>query len=383
MPFYRHEGQIPPKRHIQFTNSRGDWYWEELVSREGFNAIYSNLYHCHPPTAVTAVGDFLPLSLETSPKEHRVRHLRSGSLAATGDAVTARVPLLFNADCIIAKAHVNKGMDYCYRNGQADEVLFIHEGSGQFLSNFGTIEFRSGDYLVIPRGVIWQINESGPLEILVIETNGPVATPSRYRNSAGQLMEHAPFCERDIRTPVLPDEPPVQGPVDVVVKIRNGHQTYSYANHPFDVVGWDGYYFPWAFNINDFEPITGRIHQPPPVHQTFQATGLVICSFVPRLYDYHHQAIPAPYAHSNVDSDEILYYVNGNFMSRAGMKPGSLTYHPMGLPHGPQPGKAQASVGQKETRELAVMIDTFQPLRCTRPADDIDDADYPFSWLTK
>ncbi len=380
MPFYQKQGMIPKKRHVQFRDNDKNLYWEELISREGFSWIYSNVYHAHPPTTVDAVGDRVEFSPEKWSIEHRAMHVRTHQISSAGDAIHSRVPLFFNPDCVIYKAHVSESMGYLYRNGHADEVIFVHRGTGILHSNFGTLELTQGDYLVIPRGVIWKMDITEPMRLLVTESYGPIETPNRYRNRAGQLLEHSPFCERDLRTPQLYDTP-YSDNVDVVVKLMDSYQTYSYSNHPFDLVGWDGYYFPWIFNINDFEPITGRVHQPPPVHQTFQAPGFVICSFVPRLYDYHPEAIPAPYAHSNVDSDEILYYVMGNFMSRKGIEEESITYHPMGLPHGPQPGKIEQSLGAKETTELAVMIDTFKPLVPCKPLEVIDDADYPFSWI--
>jgi homogentisate 1,2-dioxygenase len=271
-------------------------------------------------------------------------------------------------------------MGILYRNGHHDEVLFIQSGKGQFCSNFGNMNIKHGDYVVIPRGVIWQLIIHDPIRMLVVESSGPVETPNRYRNRFGQLMEDSPFCERDIRTPNFIEPKYQKNPVDVLVRIQGGYQTYSYEHHPFDLVGWDGFYFPWIFNINDFMPITGKVHLPPPIHQTFQSPGFVICSFVPRLYDYHDKAIPAPYAHSNVDSDEVLYYVKGKFMSRKGIESESITVHPMGLPHGPQPGKIEASLGKKETIELAVMIDTFSPLQYADILSTIDDSDYPYSW---
>jgi homogentisate 1,2-dioxygenase len=272
-------------------------------------------------------------------------------------------------------------MDYCYRNGNADEVLYIQSGDGKLISNFGTLQFKSGDYVVIPRGVIWQMNPTDTVRMLVIESAGPVETPNRYRNRFGQLLEHSPFCERDIQVPELQD--PITNKKECLVKVKTqkGIQEYTYAHHPCDVIGWDGYYFPWSISIHDFEPIVGSIHQPPPVHQTFQANGFVICSFVPRLFDFHPGAIPAPYPHSNIDSDEIIYYSKGDFMSRQGIQEESITLHPMGLPHGPQPGKYQSSIGKKHTDELAVMIDTFKPLHVTETALGIDEANYPLSWM--
>ena len=380
MPFYQKRGEIPTKRHIQFRDDSGNLYWEELISREGFSNMYSNVYHVHPPTGVEAVGELKKIDLKSADQTHRHHHIRTANVDSKGDAISSRIPLFFNSDLVISKAHVTDSMSTLYRNGNADEVLFIHTGSGLFKSNFGDMELKPGDYLLIPRGVIWQIDVKQSIRILVIETSGPIETPTRYRNKFGQLLEHSPYAERDIRTPEFVG-PVTDMRMEVEVKLQHGIQTYGYQNHPFDIVGWDGYYFPYIFNINDFMPITGKIHQPPPVHQTFQAHGIVLCSFVPRPFDYHDQSVPAPYAHSNVDSDEIIYYVEGNFMSRKDIEPESITYHPMGLPHGPQPGKIEESLSAKETNELAVMIDTFKPLNMTDAALSVDDEDYPYSWI--
>ena len=380
MPFYQKRGDIPTKRHTQFRDDSGNLYWEELISREGFSHMYSNVYHVYPPTSVEAVGELKKYNLKAVDQTHRHHHIRTANLESDGDAISSRIPLFFNSDVVISKAHVKESMKSLYRNGNADEVLFIHTGSGIFKSNFGNMALTAGDYLVIPRGVIWQIDVKEDMRILVTESSSPIETPTRYRNKFGQLLEHSPFSERDIRTPDFVG-PVDDSPMDVEVKLRHGIQTYGYQHHPFDIVGWDGYYFPYIFNINDFMPITGKIHQPPPVHQTFQANGFVICSFVPRPFDYHDQSVPAPYAHSNVDSDEIIYYVEGNFMSRKGIDEQSISYHPMGLPHGPQPGKIEESLGAKETNELAVMIDTFKPLNMTEAALNVDDEDYPYSWI--
>jgi len=380
MPFYQKRGDIPTKRHTQFRDDTGNLYWEELISREGFSHMYSNVYHIYPPTSVEAVGELKKYNLKAVDQTHRHHHIRTANVESDGDAISSRIPLFFNSDVVISKAHVKDSMKSLYRNGNADEVLFIHTGSGTFKSNFGNMALTAGDYLVIPRGVIWQIDVKEDMRILVTESSSPIETPTRYRNKFGQLLEHSPFSERDIRTPDFVG-PVDDSPMDVEVKLRHGIQTYGYQHHPFDIVGWDGYYFPYIFNINDFMPITGKIHQPPPVHQTFQANGFVICSFVPRPFDYHDQSVPAPYAHSNVDSDEIIYYVEGNFMSRKGIDEQSISYHPMGLPHGPQPGKIEESLGAKETNELAVMIDTFKPLNMTEAALNVDDEDYPYSWI--
>ena len=380
MPFYQNNGQIPSKRHIQFKNKEGQLLWEELISREGFSNIYSNVYHKNPPTSIKSIGEFKEMELIPKNAKHRHRHIITSKLKSDGNAISSRIPLFFNSEITISKAHVNNSMVSVYRNGYADEVLFIHEGKGIFQSNFGNIELKPGDYLVIPRGIIWKIDIHKTIKMLVIESIAPIETPDKYRNKFGQLLEHAPFSERDIVTPDFVD-PIKDREIDIDIKLSKGIQTYTYNHHPFDVVGWDGYYYPYVFNINNFMPITGKIHQPPPVHQTFQSKGFVICSFVPRLFDYHPDSIPAPYAHSNVDSDEVLYYVEGQFMSRKGIKKESITYHPMGLPHGPQPGKIEESIGSKETNELAVMIDTFKKLNITEHVNDIDDANYPFSWI--
>ena len=382
MPFYQKRGEIPNKRHIQFRDSKKNLYWEELISREGFSNIYSNVYHLNPPTGIEAVGKMNKIKIASLDEAHRHRHIKTAELNSTGDLVSSRIPLLHNSDIIISKSHVTDSMKSLYRNGCADELLFIHSGTGIFKSNFGNMHIKPGDYLIIPRGVIWQIDINEEMKVLAIESFGPIKTPDRYRNEFGQLLEHSPFSERDIITPEFSDAINDTS-IEVEVKLKAGIQTYSYQYHPFDLVGWDGYYFPYIFNINDFMPITGKIHQPPPVHQTFQGRGFVICSFVPRLFDYHPESIPAPYAHSNVDSDEIIYYVEGEFMSRRGIEQGSITHHPMGLPHGPQPGKIEESIGALETNELAVMIDTFKPLNIAKSCIEIDDDKYPFSWTDK
>ena len=381
MPFYHKQGKIPPKRHTAFKKEDGSLYYEELVSREGFSGIYSNLYHLQRPTKISKVGELFKQELSKAKTKHRARHITTASLKTTGDVLSARIPLFFNSDVIISVTVVSENMDYCYRNGTVDEVLYIQSGEGKFISNFGNLHVKSGDYVVIPRGVIWQMNPTDTVRMLVIESAGPVETPNRYRNRFGQLLEHSPFCERDIQVPELQD--PITNKKEYLVKVKTqkGIQEYTYAHHPCDVIGWDGYYFPWSISIHDFEPIVGSIHQPPPVHQTFQANGFVICSFVPRLFDFHPGAIPAPYPHSNIDSDEIIYYSKGDFMSRQGIQEESITLHPMGLPHGPQPGKYQSSIGKKHTDELAVMIDTFKPLHVTETALGIDEANYPLSWM--
>ena len=379
MPFYQKRGQIPEKRHIQFRDTNDNLYWEELISRQGFSHIYSNAYHINPPTAIDKIGEPIENNIEPVDRSHKHYHIKTSKINSNGDAISSRVPLFFNEDIVVYKSHAGTSMPDLFKNGYADEILFIHSGEGILKSNFGFLNLSDGDYVIIPRGVIWKIDITNPMKILTIESNSPVETPERYRNKFGQLLEHAPFSERDIITPIFED--PVKNiSAKIIVKYGTLMQSYDYQHHPFDLVGWDGYFFPWSFNIKDFMPITGKIHQPPPVHQTLQSGGFVVCSFVPRLFDYHEKSIPAPYAHSNVDSEEIIFYVGGDFMSRKGIEPESITYHPMGLTHGPQPGKIEESLNVKETNELAVMIDTFKPLNMTKAAQEIEDDNYSYSW---
>lgn len=321
------------------------------------------------------------LSLTTHREDElRVYHLRMKLAERQGDYLSSRVPILFNADVTLYIALPEREATYYYRNGASDEVVFIHEGSGVLESELGEVAFKQGDYVVIPRGITHRFVFTELSRLFIIETHSPIQTPRRYRNEFGQLLEHSPYCERDIRPPQNLITKEEKGAFEVRVKKGNLIARYEYDYHPFDVVGWDGFYFPFAFSIYDFEPITGRVHQPPPVHQVFEAHNVVICNFVPRLFDYHPQAIPAPYNHSNIDSDEVLYYVDGNFMSRRGIDVASLTLHPGGIPHGPHPGTVEKSIGAKETNEYAVMIDTFKPLHLTVEAMRFDDASYPMSW---
>jgi len=380
MPFYQKQGQLPNKRHIQFRNKDNNLYWEELVSREGFSYIYSNLYHVNPPTQIQMVGDLEPIEINEWKDKHKHRHIFTRNLDLKGDMISSREALFFNDDVIISKGFAKTQMDYLYKNARYDECIFVHEGKGSIISSFGKMPLKKHDYIIIPKGVIWKVDVDQDVEFLAIESKSPIETPSKYRNRLGQLLEHSPYSERDIITPKL-ENVNARGSVNIKIRIDNGLQTYKYKKHPFDLVGWDGFYFPWIFNLNDFMPITGMIHQPPPVHQVFQAHGLVICNFVPRLFDYHPLAVPAPYAHSNVDSDEILYYAEGNFMSRKGIETGSITFHPSGPPHGPQPGKIEQSLGAKKTDEIAVMIDTFKPLKPTQNIKPVDDKNYPYSWI--
>jgi homogentisate 1,2-dioxygenase len=385
MSYYHKLGQLPPKRHTQFRKPDGSLYQEELMGHQGFSGIQSILYHLRPPTRIRQLETVGPAATEHEPPGPlRPRHLKSAQLTAEGDAVSGRVPLMGNQDVRLSVACPREPMAYFYRFAHGDETLFIHDGSGILESQFGSLRYRPGDYLVIPTGVLWRILPDRDVEqrMLVIEAWGHVGPPARYLNRYGQLLEHSPYCERDLRPPeelVTHDE---RGEFEVRVKARGGITRYLYDHHPCDVVGWDGHLWPLAFNIADFEPITGRVHQPPPVHQTFEGPGFVVCSFVPRLFDYHPLAIPAPYHHSNVDSDEVLYYVKGEFMSRKGIERASLTLHPNGIPHGPHPGTYEGSIGKQKTEELAVMVDTFRPLQLTRQALPLEDPGYASSWLT-
>ncbi len=384
MTYYYKLGEIPQKRHVQFRQGDGSLYHEEVMGIHGFAGIQSILYHIYPPTAVRRIEAGISTCIEYvdgHPLKHR--HLKSAPAPVGGDAVNGRVPLMGNNDVVLYVARPDKAMDYWYKFAHGDDVLFIHDGTGVLESQFGLLPYRPGDYLVIPTGVIWRLLPDAGVEqrMLVVESYGHVTPPKRYINNYGQFLEHSPYCERDIRTPENLVTHNEKGEFEIRVKARNMTTRFIYDHHPLDVVGWDGHLWPFAFNIADFEPITGRIHQPPPVHQTFDGPGYVLCSFVPRLFDYHPQAIPAPYNHSNVDSDEVLYYVEGNFMSRKGIERASLTIHPNGIPHGPHPGTYEGSIGKKETHELAVMVDTFHPLKLTRQALEMEDTGYAYSWI--
>ena len=384
MPFYHKLGSIPPKRHTQFRKPDGELYAEELVSTEGFSSNYSLVYHCHAPTIVKELGE----AYSVEPKIAREKHLKHTSLLGfkikpEDDYLKSRKPVLVNTDLHISLAAPRKSMiDYFYKNTMADEMIFIHEGSGVLKTGYGTIDFEYGDYLIIPRGVIHQIHfNTENNRLFIVESFSPIKAPKRYRNENGQLLEHSPFCERDIKTPKNLETHDQKGDFKILIKKQGLIYPYIYGTHPFDFVGWDGFHYPWGFSIHNFEPITGRLHQPPPVHQTFEAHNFVVCSFVPRKYDYHPLSIPAPYNHSNVDSDEVLYYVDGDFMSRKSVERGQITLHPGGIPHGPHPGTVEKSIGKESTAELAVMIDPFKPLMLTEDAIAIEDPEYYKSWM--
>ena len=375
-------GEIPRKRHTVFKKEDGSLFKEQVMGTKGFSGLQSILYHHNPPTQMVDAMLLGKVKLEYEEQgalSHR--HFKTSKLAKKNDAVSGREYVLGNDDLVIGIASPEEEMDYFYRNSDGDEVLFVHYGTGKVETIFGTLFYRPGDYIVIPVGTIYKLTpDPGETKLLVIETTSWITSPKRYRNEFGQLLEHSPFCERDIHGPAVLETYIEKGEFEVRTKSRGYMHSHLYHHHPLDVVGWDGYLFPYTFNVEDFEPITGRIHQPPPVHQTFEGHNFVICSFVPRLYDYHPDAIPAPYFHSNVDSDEVLYYVKGNFMSRKGVEEGSITLHPLGIPHGPHPGKIEASIGKKETLELAVMIDTFKPLKVIKGARVLEDQDYKYSW---
>lgn len=383
MPVYHQLGKLPHKRHTQFRRPDGKLYTEEVMGLEGFSGIQSLLYHNHPPTRIKhaeKLKDATPRFVDFGAL--RARQFRTSNLKSGNDPLESQQIFLGNEDVLLGMSTPNQSMQYFYRNAQAYEVWFLHQGQVQFRSQFGKLELQPGDYLVIPFGVTWQmLLTSEKARFFTIECPSQVQPPKRYRNQHGQLLEHSPYCERDIRVPSELETFDEEGEFEVRVKARNELHRHILAQHPFGVVGWDGYLYPWVFNINDFEPITGRVHQPPPVHQTFEAHNFVVCSFCPRLFDYHPLAIPAPYNHSNVNSDEVLYYVDGDFMSRRGVEQGDWTLHPSGLPHGPQPGATEASIGKAATEELAVMVDTFRPLKVTQQALENEVAEYAYSWI--
>lgn len=376
-------GKIPRKRHTVFRKESGKLYAEQLISTEGFSNISSLTYHVNRPTMVKKVDkprNVVPKIAVRNNMQHRA--LMTFKSTPEEDYIDSRKVLLCNNDVLMGTSAPLGSMDYFFKNSNRDEVLFIHQGKGTLKTMFGNIPFEYGDYLVLPRGTIYRLEfESEKNRIFYMESPTHVRPPKKYRNQFGQLQEHSPYCERDIRKPGDLETHDEKGDFLIMVKKNDEIFPYTYANHPFDVVGWDGYVFPYAFSIHDFEPITGRIHQPPPVHQTFEGYNFVICSFVPRLYDYHPESIPAPYNHSNVDSDEVLYYVEGNFMSRKHVDVGMITLHPLGIPHGPHPGTVEKSIGAEKTEELAVMVDTFHPLWITEEALKGEDKDYFKSWI--
>jgi homogentisate 1,2-dioxygenase len=384
MPLYHKLGNFPQKRHTQFEKPNGGLYYEQLFGTEGFHGHSSLLYHVHRPTQIKEITK----SYSVEPKIAIGKNIKSlllkgFELKPEDDFLDSRKAMLVNKDCIIGLAAPRQSLrNYFYKNADADEMIFIHKGKGKLRTMMGNIPFEYGDYLIIPRGMIYQIDfETSENRLFYVESFAPFYTPKRYKNDSGQHLEHSPFCERDF---ILPNELETHDEKgDFLIKIKKEGMMHEiiYATHPFDVAGWDGYNFPYGFSIHNFEPITGRVHQPPPVHQTFETSTFVVCSFVPRLYDYHPKAIPAPYNHSNIDSDEVLYYVDGDFMSRNNIEQGHITLHPKGIPHGPAPGAMERSIGHTETHELAVMVDTFRPLMVTEEAMGLDDGQYYKSWV--
>jgi len=382
MPYYHHLGQLPAKRHTVFRGPDGRLRHEELLGNQGFSGASSLLYHLHPPTMVDRAEPFPVRRWETAAASPlRPRHFRAHRIAAGGDPVTGRHPLLWNGQVALLLARPDRTAPYFYRNGQADELIFVSEGSGCLESPFGRLPYGPGDYLVIPRGIVHRlVLDPGEQRLLILESRGVIDTPKRYRNAQGQHMEWSPYAERDFRVPLELNTIDDTGAFDVLVKQRDQFTRITYQRHPFDLVGWDGCYYPWALNVRDFEPVVGRVHQPPPVHQVFEGEGFVVCNFVPRLYDFHPQAVPVPYHHTNAQSEEVIYYASERFMSRKGIEQGSITYHPDGIPHGPHPGTIEASLGKTETDELAVMVDTFRPLTVGGAAEGVEDQTYFLSW---
>jgi homogentisate 1,2-dioxygenase len=384
MPFYHTLGQIPRKRHTVFRRPDGGLYAEELRGHEGFTGTSALLYHTYPPTTVKSVKRLREMVYERDPDQTlKHRHFRTSRVKPHGSPTLDRTPILFNRDIAMLYVEPTERDEHFYRNAQGDEVVYVCKGSGVLETEFGDLPFGEGDYLVIHRGIMhrYQMNAGDQPKLLVFESRGHVRTPKRYRNEFGQLKEGAPYSERDFRIPEELRTHDEKGDFRLLVKQYNGLNEYIIDHHPLDVVGWDGYFYPWAFNIRDFEPIVGRVHQPPPVHQTFEGDGFVICSFCPRPYDFDPNSVPAPYNHSNVDSDEVLYYASSEFMSRKGIEFGSVTHHPDGIPHGPHPGRAEASIGAKYTDELAVMMDSFRPLTVARAVLPYEDPDYHRSWM--
>jgi len=384
MPFYHKLGNIPPKRHTQFRKEDGSLFYEQLFGTIGFDGMSTNSYHEQRPTQVKEIKKQYSVAPKIAKKNHiQSYRLKGFQVKPENDYLESRKAVLTNSDCtIILAAPKQSTTDYFYKNADADEMIFIHKGSGKLRTHLGNLDFKYGDYLIIPRGIIYKIDfDTKDNRLFIVESRSPIYTPKRYRNWFGQLLEHSPYCERDLRRPYELETNNESG--DFLMKVKKQDDIFDmvYASHPFDVVGYDGFNYPYAFSIHDFEPITGRIHLPPPIHQTFETDTFVICSFVPRLYDYHPQSIPAPYNHSNIDSDEVLYYVDGDFMSRNDIEQGHISLHPAGIPHGPHPGAAERSIGKTETQELAVMVDTFKPLMVTEEAMKIADEDYYKSWL--
>jgi len=385
MPFYVKLGKVPQKRHITFYKEDGkSLYREELFSIKGFSGIYSNKYHLYMPPQVEAIKEINPFednSWKDAPLQYY--HFVTGKKKSSGNYLSARNVFLKNNHCSIGTANITEDTNLFFRNSYSHELLFIHHGEGELLSEYGRLKLNEWDYVVIPKGTTYQLkfNDYSNVKVLVVESDSPFEIPRHFRNEYGQLKEDAPYYERDFNVPEYTEPIDEPGNFQLIIKVANRYFEYQLPHHPFDVVGWDGFLYPYTFNIKEYSPKVAKIHLPPPIHLLFETAHFVVCNFVPRLYDFHPLAIPAPYYHSNVDSDEVLYYVHGDFMSRSGVTEGSITLHPMGIPHGPQPGKTEASIGKKETEEYAIMIDTFEPLEVTKNVKETMVEEYSQSWL--
>ncbi len=385
MSFYRRQGELPKKKHTTFYKADGkSLHREELVSSRGFDGAFATKYHLHEPTRMLRVKEVQNLGLNGVANWPLSYYHFETERTQSGNFITSRTPYLTNESCTMSISQPTEPTDAFFRNAYAHECLFVHYGTGTLATEYGVVPFGPGDHLVLPKGTTYQLrcDTYGETKILVIESRDPFDIPSRYRNELGQLLEHAPYSERDFVGPTLTDPVDEFGEFSLYLKAGKKLFLQTLDHHPFDLVGWDGYWYPSSFNIRDFCPIVGRIHQPPPVHQLFHCGTFVLCNFCPRLFDFHPNAIPAPYFHTNVDSCEVLYYVEGDFMSRKGVKEGSITFHPTGLPHGPQPGKTEESIGAKEANEYAVMVDTFAPLQVTEAALSAQVPEYERSWLS-
>ena len=379
-------GEVPPKRHAQVwrgENSSRRLLVEEVLGYEGFSGNESILYHLHSPCRLDRVGGFVPFTRdEWVPDAHVHRLADTGPIEPGGDPLTGRRLLMYNGDLEVSVCKPTETMDGFFRNGEGDEVVYVHRGTGVVRTVFGALPYRERDYVVIPRGTThrWEPDADAEQQWVCFHTPGEIETPNRYRNRYGQLLEHAPFSQRDFHAPAELETIDDGGEHVIALRVRDGMQTLVLDRHPFDVVGWDGYVYPYTFNADDFEPRAGRFHLPPPAHQTFQGSGFVICTFAPRMLDWDETAVPLPYHHSNIQSEEVMFYADGDYAARKGVDVGCITLHPSGLPHGPQPGTVERALGAHRTDELAVMWDTFRPLRLTSVWRDVDDPSYALSW---
>jgi homogentisate 1,2-dioxygenase len=389
MPSYRKLGKVPPKRHIIMPNTANSFlneglYYEHVVTTQGFDRAYTIMYHLRPPTRVTATESAGKIAIEAADdRELRHHHFKTQDLPRGGEAVTGRVPILFNDDLVSWRCKPDKQQNELYRNGAADEVIFIHQGSGHLETIYGKVPYRRGDYVVVPRTTTYRIvsDDISKEDHLILECFAPVRVPQRYHNPDGQIYLGAPMYERDFHSPQELCFVDKEKPTSILIKVHQNLTRVTMTHHPFDVIGWDGFLYPYTFNAWDFEPLTGTIHLPPPFQQTFECRGFVICTFAPRHLDHHPQAVKVPYVHSNVEADEVLFYVDGEFASRRGVDLGSMTLHPGGIPHGPHPGTIMKSMKVERTEEMAVMFDTDRRLHPTVQAMKVDDPGYPKSWL--